>query len=129
MSVQHDVFDFFQRYSDALTAGDVTQIAACWGVPAFVIDNERAGAITDAAIIEANFEDAVRSFQEAGHLSRRHSLSKVERLAQALISADVEWSVVNKRGVVTADDQFRYVLSGQDTESFRIRCAISAERI
>jgi ketosteroid isomerase-like protein len=72
-----EITAFLDRYANALAAGDLPGIAACYAVPALVVGDAATIPVTEAAQVEAAFAGAADAYRaqgldEAG-VARRHS--------------------------------------------------------
>ncbi|NLG51812.1 MAG: hypothetical protein GX552_17040 [Chloroflexi bacterium] len=119
------ITSFLQRYGEALSAGDVPTIVSSWQIPAFVLSDQEAHAVTEAAQVEQFFTEAVASYRAQGLVSTIPELLQVEPLGQQIASVDVRWSVRDPAGVPKATEHIRYILRLLEDGSLRVQVSLS----
>jgi hypothetical protein len=114
---------FLVRYGQALSTGGLRGISSCWEVPALVLSDQGAIAVSEATEIEAFFGQAVEWYHSQGLVETKPQLERVELMGERLASVDVRWSALDEAGEEKAHEHSRYVtLLGDDGEP-RIRVA------
>jgi ketosteroid isomerase-like protein len=58
-----DISAFLDRYAEALAAGDLPGIAACYALPALVVGDASTTPVTEAAQVEAAFAGAADAYR------------------------------------------------------------------
>jgi ketosteroid isomerase-like protein len=58
-----DISAFLDRYAEALAAGDLPGIAACYALPALVVGDASTIPVTEAAQVEAAFAGAADAYR------------------------------------------------------------------
>jgi len=119
------VTSFLQRYGEALSAGDLPTIVSCWEIPAFVLSDPGARAVTEAAQVEQFFAEAVASYRAQGLVSTTPELLQIEPLGQRIASVDVRWSARDVNGAVQSTEHSRYILRLRADGSLRVQVAMS----
>lgn len=108
---------FLERYGKALSAGDAKEIAKCWGIPALVLSNEGALAVSDAAEVERFFSGAVEYYRSQGLVAARPELERVDLLSERIAAVTVLWHAIDKDGAEQPGDHSYYILHlGDDGE-------------
>jgi hypothetical protein len=123
--LEETVRSFLERYDQALGAGDLPGVAACWQVPAMVLSDEGARPVQELAEVEQFFAGAVEWYRSQGLVATRPQLLHVQALGQRLISTDARWSTLNAAGLEVASETSRNILSLGEDNLPRIRVAIS----
>ncbi len=121
------ILKFLAYYGAMLSAGNLAQIAACWEVPAFVLADEGAIAVTANQEVLQFFTGAVQAYRAQGLVATRPELLRLESLGQRMAAADVRWSAVDAAGHEQASERSRYLLRLGEDESWHIRVAITVE--
>jgi ketosteroid isomerase-like protein len=101
---------FFVRYGEAVSAGELQTISACYAVPAIVISDEGAIPIATREEVEAAFDGAAQAYRAQGMVAARPTVLKAEALTEKLVSADVRWDYVDEEGRSAQQNGYRYVL-------------------
>jgi hypothetical protein len=114
-----------ERYGEALGTGDLPTIVNSWEVPALVLSDEGARAVSTAAEIEQFFGASVAWYRAQGLVATRPHDVRIEALGQRLVSVDVRWSALDASGAEKGFERSRYILSIGEDGSPRIRVAIS----
>jgi hypothetical protein len=116
---------FLERYGDALSRGHLAEVAGCWAVPALVLSDEGAIAVSDPAEIERFFSQAVAWYQAQGWVSTKPELQRVERLSEQLIAVDVRWPTFDALGTEQFSERSYYLLQWDAGGQPRIRVALT----
>jgi hypothetical protein len=120
-----EVRRFLEDYGAALGAGTLPAIVACWGVPAFVISEQSALPVTEAAQVEQFFAGAVAWYHAQGLVATQPHAVQVETLGDRLVSVDVHWAALDAAGATRSMEHSRYILSVADDDALKIRVAIT----
>jgi ketosteroid isomerase-like protein len=102
--------DFFVRYGEAVSAGDLKSVSACYAVPAIVISDGGAIPIATREEVEAAFDGAAERYRAQGMVAARPTVLGAESLTAKLVSADVRWDYVDEEGRSAQQNGYRYVL-------------------
>jgi ketosteroid isomerase-like protein len=116
---------YLERYGKALGAGDLQTVVDCWEVPALVLSDQGARAVSTVEEIEQFFGAAIEWYHAQGLVVTRPDDVRVEALGQQLVSVDVRWSALDASGAEKGSERSRYVLSIAEDGLPRIRVAIS----
>ena len=105
---------FFVRYGEAVSAGDLKAISACYAVPAIVISDAGSIPISAREEVEAAFDGAAQAYRARGMVAARPTVVAAEALTEGLVSADVRWDYVDEQGRSAEQNGYRYVLRLED---------------
>ena len=105
-----EIVDFLDRYAEALTAGDLPGIAACYVLPGLVVGEAATIPVAEAGQVEAAFAGAAEAYQAKGLVGIRHELRALDPLTPALTLADVRWSYLDEAGEARQHTSYRYLL-------------------
>jgi ketosteroid isomerase-like protein len=119
-----DVAAFLDRYADALAAGDLPGIAACYALPALVVGDAATIPVTEPAQVEAAFGDAADAYRAQGLVGLRPQVRAVEPLTGALTLANVRWAYLDEAGRERQHTSYRYLLRRLDTGRLGIQVVI-----
>ena len=122
---EDDIRRYLELYGEAMGAGDLPTIVSCWEVPALVLSDEGAHAVSTATEIEQFFSAAVAWYHAQGLVTTRPVDVQIEALGQRLISVDVRWPAFDASGAEKTSERSRYILSVGEDGLPRIRVAIS----
>ena len=125
LPMEETIRAFLDRYGQALSTGDLPAIVACWEVPALVLSDQGARAVSEVAEIEGFFAGAVQWYRAQGMVATRPEDVRVEPLSARLASVDVTWSAQNAAGETVSAERSRYILSIADDGAPRVRVAVS----
>jgi len=67
-----------EQLGQALSAGDLHKASACWAVPALVLSEDAALAVSDATEIEEFFSQAAEWYHLQGLVSTRPEIERVD---------------------------------------------------
>jgi ketosteroid isomerase-like protein len=105
-----DISAFLDRYAEALAAGDLPAIAACYALPALVVGDANTIPVTEAAQVEAAFAGAADAYRAQGMVSIRPELRAVDPLTATLTLVDVGWAYLDEDGAARQHTSYRYLL-------------------
>jgi len=120
--IQAKIRIFLERYGAALSSGDLPLVSSSWVVPALVLSDQGAMAVTSPTEIETFFAQGIEYYRSQGLVSTRPELEHVEMLSETLISVDVRWPAYDSSGIEKASERSHYILQlGQDGQpQFRV---------
>jgi hypothetical protein len=116
---------FLERYAQALSAGDARAIASCWELPALVLSDEGATAVSSAAEVEKFFAQAIDWYRSRGLVETRPELERIELLSGRLAAVDVRWPAFDGAGVERLSERTQYILHADKDGLPRIRVALA----
>ena len=122
---EDQVRHFLELYGQALSAGDLAEIAGCWEMPALSLADTGAVPVSDASEIERYFERAVGEYHSQGLMTTWPQLEKMEALTDRLAAVDVRWSSFDTAGVERSSERSYYILRRGDDGQLRIRVALT----
>jgi hypothetical protein len=117
-----------ERYGIALSTGDLKMIVSCWEVPALVISDEGAIAVSEIGQVDEFFGQAIGWYQVQGMTSTRPELKRVELMSDRLASVDVRWPAFNASGNEVFSEVSHYILCLSKDEQIRIRVALTRNK-
>lgn len=115
---------FFDRYAEALTMGDIVEIVACWNVPAFVLADQGARAITSTEEVERFFARTKEHYNARGVYDTKAILDDIVWLTPRIVSVDVHWPWYGPRGEDRGEESSSYLLRIDDDENLRLHAAV-----
>jgi hypothetical protein len=116
---------FLEEYGQALSSGNLARVARCWDVPALVLSEEGALAVSDRGAIERFFAQATAWYQAQGWVSTRPELERVERLSTTLTAVEVRWPTFDAAGTEQFSERSYYLLQADAGGQPRIRVALT----
>ena len=119
-----DVPAFLDRYAEALAAGDLPGIAACYAVPALVVGDANTVPVAEAAQVEAAFAGAADAYRAQGLVGIRPELRAVDPLTATLTLVDVGWSYLDEAGAARQHTAYRYLLRRSDAGRLGIQVVV-----
>ncbi|WP_084958710.1 hypothetical protein [Thermoactinospora rubra] len=105
-----EIEDFFSRYGEALTRGDLDGIAGCYGYPSFILGDDVAVAVAGEADVKAAFEGAAERYRAQGLVAARPTVTATTRVTDRIVDAEVSWDYVDAEGVPRSGSRYRYTL-------------------
>jgi hypothetical protein len=115
---------FLVSYGEALSAGDLKAISACYAVPSLVLSDEGSVPITAREEIDAAFDGAAERYRAQGLVAVRPTLVASEALSERLVWVDVRWDYLDEQGRSAQQNGYRYVLRLEDEASPKIQVVI-----
>jgi ketosteroid isomerase-like protein len=119
-----DVPAFLDRYAEALAAGDLPGIAACYALPALVVGDATTIPVTEAAQVEAAFAGAAEAYRAQGLVGIRPELRAVDPLTATLTLVDVRWAYLDEAGTAGKQTSYRYLLRRSDDGRLGIQVVV-----
>ena len=115
---------FLDRYAEALTAGDLPGIAACYVLPALVVGDAATIPVAEAGQVEAAFAGAAEAYRAKGLVAIRPELRALDPLTPNLTLADVRWSYLDEAGEARQHTSYRYLLRRSDAGELGIQVVV-----
>ena len=119
-----EITAFLDRYADALAAGDLPGIAACYAVPALVVGDAATIPVAEAAQVEAAFAGAADAYRAQGLVGIRPELRAVDPLTATLTLVDVGWVYLDEAGTAGQHTSYRYLLRRADDGRLGIQVVV-----
>jgi ketosteroid isomerase-like protein len=119
-----EIRDFLDRYAEALSAGDLPGVAACYALPALVVGDGGAIPVAEAGQVEAAFAGAAGAYRAQGLVGIRAELRAVDPLIPALTLVDVRWAYLDEAGHAGQHTTYRYLLRRSGTGELGIQVVI-----
>jgi len=119
------ISQLLEQLGQALSAGDLHKAAACWGVPALVLSDEAAMAVSDRSEIEEFFSQAADWYHLQGIASTRPEIERVDSLSEKLASVDVRWPSVDATGKEKSSERSHYIVQLAEDGQVYIRVALA----
>jgi hypothetical protein len=111
--------------AQSLSAGDFHALAKCWEVPALVLSDNGAIAVSDASEIERFFAQAAEWYRSRGIASTKPEIERVDFLSDKLAAIDVRWPWLDASGKEMSSERSHYIAQvGQDQRAY-IRVALT----
>jgi len=108
---EDEIRRFFERYGQVISTGDLGAVMDFWEVPALVLSDQGAAAVSDAAEIERFFTQALEWYRSRGLVTTRPEIERVEQLSDKNTSVDVRWPTYDEDGVEKWSERSHYILS------------------
>ncbi|HEX2374338.1 MAG TPA: hypothetical protein VHO93_10190 [Actinomycetota bacterium] len=115
---------FLDRYAEALAAGDLAGVAACYALPALVVGDAGAIPVTEPAQVEAAFAGAADAYRSQGLVGIRPELRAVDPLTANLTLVDVGWAYLDEAGAARQHSSYRYLLRRSDAGQLGIQVVV-----
>jgi ketosteroid isomerase-like protein len=115
---------FLDRYAEALAAGDLAGVAACYALPALVVGDAGTIPITEPAQVEAAFAGAADAYRSQGLVGIRPELRAVDPLTANLTLVDVRWAYLDEAGAARQYSSYRYLLRRSDAGQLGIQVVV-----
>jgi hypothetical protein len=125
MMNEDQIKSFLEGYGLAISAVDLAAISSCWEVPALVLSDQGAMAVSDAAEIERFFAQGSEWYRSQGLVSTKAELERVEVLSEKVKSVDVRWPSFDKAGEEKWSERSHYILRLGDDGQPEIRVALT----
>jgi ketosteroid isomerase-like protein len=119
-----EIAAFLDRYADALAAGDLPGIAACYALPALVVGDAATIPVAEAGQVEAAFAGAADAYRAQGLVGIRPELRAVDPLTTALTLVDVGWAYLDEAGEARQHTSYRYLLRRADAGQLAIQVVV-----
>ena len=116
--------EFFDRYSKAVTAGDLPVLVAAWETPAFVLSDLGAHAVPSPDEIVKFFSGAKHQYNARGIVDTRADVVRAEWTSDRIVTVTVRWPLIDRNGRELGTETSTYMLRRDDGGTLRIRGAI-----
>ncbi len=114
-----------ERMGGALSTTNLPDLVDCWELPAMILTDEGAIALTEADSLVSLFARAAQGYQSQGLVATRSELELVEPLSEKLTAVEVGWRGFDAAGPQQANERSNYMLRlGADGQQ-RIRVALT----
>lgn len=120
-----EIRQLLERLGQAISAGELEKVSACWVVPAVLLSDEGAIVLANASEIEALMARASESYRSQGIVSTRPEIERIEMLSEKIASVDVRWPSLDKSGKEKATERSHYLLQLDKDGQPRIRVALT----
>ena len=121
---EDEVRNYLDVYARAVTAGDAKTIAALWGVPALVLGDFGAKAISALHEVEAFFAGAKEQYAARGVVDTRPDIQKIDWLTERIVVADVRWPLFDGNHDERGAERSTYTLERNGRGELKMRVAI-----
>ena len=122
---EDEIRRFLDRYGEALSASDLAEIVRCWDVPALVLSDHGAIAVSSSGEIERFFAQAGEQYRSQGLMATRPRLERAEALTEQLASVNVQWAAFDAAGAEQSSERSHYILQRGEDGHYRIRVALT----
>jgi len=117
--------DVLERIGVALSTSNLQALSNCWEVPALVLSDEGAIAVTEVSEIEKFFAQATEWYHSQGIRSTKAELERVEALSESLAAVDVRWPSFDASGAEKYSEHSHYIIQVGNDGQARIRVALT----
>lgn len=122
---QEPIRTCLERIGEALSTNKLRDLVDCWELPALILSDEGAIALTEADSLVSLFARAAQGYQSQGLVATRPQLERVEPLSEKLTAVEVRWPAFDAAGIQQASERSHYILRlGEDGQQ-RIRVALT----
>jgi hypothetical protein len=122
---QDQINTSLQRYGQALSAGDLAGIASCWEVPALVLADDGAVAVSDTSQLRSFFAQVIGWYRSRGLLATRPELERAVALTERLTLVEVRWPSFDQAGIQQSSERSHYILRLGNDGQHRIQAAVT----
>jgi hypothetical protein len=120
-----EIVQLLEYVGQALSAGDFREASACWEVPALVLSDEGANAVSDTSEIEKFFAQAAEWYRSQGIASTKPEIERVEVLSEKLAAVDVRWPSFDASGQEKSSERSHYIVQLGKDNQVHIRVALT----
>lgn len=120
---QASVQAYLDKYSDAMTSGDVRTLAKLWGVPAFVIGAMEARVVQSEDEVSQFFAGAKEMYNARGIVGTRAEITDLDWISDDLVIATVRWPYIDQNDRVIGEETSSYTLLRGEDGGFKLRVA------
>jgi hypothetical protein len=117
-----------EQLGQALSEGDLHQAANCWRVPALVLSDETALAVSASSEIEEFFSQAAEWYHLQGIASTKPEIERVDMLSEKLAAVDVRWPSFDASGKEKSSERSHYIVQLAEDGQVYIRVALARTR-
>jgi len=115
----------FEQLGQALSAGGLHKASTCWGVPALVLSDDGATAVSDTREIEEFFSQAAEWYHLQGIASTKPEIERVDMLSEKLAAVDVRWPSFDASGKEKSSERSHYIVQLAEDGQVHIRVALA----
>jgi hypothetical protein len=119
-----EVQDYLDRYARAFTAGDGGAVASMWEVPAIVVGEDEAIAITELEQVSDFFGSAKPMYNERGIFTTRAELIDVDRISDNLVNCRVRWPHLDAKEEEIGEESSSYTLRRGSDGQLKMRVVV-----
>lgn len=119
------ISQLLEQLGQALSAGDLHKASTCWGVPALVLSDDGATAVSDTREIEEFFSQAADWYHLQGIVSTRPEIERVDMLSEKLAAVDVRWPSFDASGKEKSSERSHYIVQFAEDGQVHIRVALA----
>jgi ketosteroid isomerase-like protein len=107
---EKQITDFFDRYGTALGNADMPAIAACYAIPALVVDDGTNIPVASAEEVQAAFKGSAETYFARGLVGAKATIGEIHQVTDALSLVGVNWEYVDREGGHQPGESFRYLV-------------------
>lgn len=122
---RQDIEELLVELGEALSSGDAESAARCWSVPALILSEEGAIAVSDLHEVQSFFANSTEWYRSRGLVSTRPEIETLQALTPALSAIDVRWPAFDASGEEMSSEQSHYIVQADSEGRPRIRLALS----
>jgi hypothetical protein len=119
-----EVQEFLARLASALTQGDGKTVATMWSVPALVLSDEGARAVSSLSEVEEFFGAAKGQYNAQGIMDTSPDIVELNWLTSRIVLAEVRWPHLDKRGKEVGEEYSTYALRRDRDGTFKVNAVI-----
>jgi hypothetical protein len=119
--MREGVKDYLDRFTHAMTSGDIKTLAKMWEVPAFVIHTGQARAIQSLHEVEEFFAGAKDMYNERGIVDTRAEIQDLDVISDDLVIVRVRFPYYDASGEEHGEESSSYTLSRGSDGEFKMR--------
>jgi hypothetical protein len=121
---QASVQAYFDRFADAMTAGDLKTMVKLWGVPAFVLGKSEARVVQSESEVEQFFAGSKEMYNERGITRTYAEIIDLDWVDRDLVIATVRWPYLDDQENVLGEESSSYTLFRGEDGSFKLRSVL-----
>jgi hypothetical protein len=116
---------FLEQLGQALSEGDLHRAANCWKVPALVLSDDGATAVSASSEVEEFFSQAAEWYHLQGIASTKPEIERVDMLSEKLAAVDVRWPSFDASGKEKSSERSHYIVQLAEDGQVYIRVALA----
>lgn len=117
-----------EQFGQALSEGDLHHAANCWGVPALVLSDDGATAVSASSEVEEFFSQAAEWYHLQGITSTKPEIERIDMLSEKLAAVDVRWPSFDASGKEKSSERSHYIVQLAEDGQVYIRVALARTR-
>ena len=117
---RQEVQQFFDRFAQALTSGDVPTVVSLWQVPAYVMSDAEIHPVGSPAEIEQFFGGAKQRYNAQGIVSTRAEIAQLQWPTERIAMVEVRWPYLDAHGREVGEESSSYTLRRNDEGELRL---------